>query len=149
MKLTNTRMVFGLVHRALSTPQSYRRLLLCSPFISESLLLTKILSKGFPRLPILIITRLETARRIVANKENLFIVAVPNLHAKVYIACGKDERDSIAIIGSFNMTTAAIDENIEIGIKLVGSNQDNRNIITKLENKLLCIAHKQSERSQL
>lgn len=149
MTLINARMILSLIHLALCTPQSYRRLLLCSPFISETLVLTKIVSKGFARLPILIITRPETARRIEANIENLFVVTVPNLHAKVYIACGKDDRDSIAIIGSFNMTNAAIDENIEIGIKLVGSSQDDRNIITKLENKLLWIAQKKSERSQL
>lgn len=61
------------------------------------------------------------------------ITACKDLHAKVYVACGVDERDSVALIGSFNLTNGALHKNVELGIKLTGSKEEERRLISELE----------------
>jgi hypothetical protein len=141
MKLTNAQGVLDLIRLANRTPQSYRQLIICSPFVSESLLRTKVAPNRVIHVPTFIITRPETARQLALEWKKwngtLIIIAIPNLHAKAYLACGRDDRDSVAILGSFNVTMAALDENVELGVQFVGNTPESRELITTLERKLM------------
>ncbi len=140
MKLSDAREILGLIHMALCTPQSYRSLIVCAPFISSSVFNAKILNNRKLKVPVLVITAPATERQIDAaigdKRKDVQIISIPNLHAKVYIACGKDERDSLAIVGSFNFTEAALEDNIELGIRLDGHDPESRSLITKLERTI-------------
>jgi hypothetical protein len=141
MKITNSDGLINLLRRVARMPQSYRRLVLCAPFISEEVLCRRIAPNGTVRVPTLIITRPETARQILVACRSLkgavSIASIPNLHAKVYLACGMDGRDSIALIGSFNLTAAALRLNYEVGVCIQGSSPNLRRQIEELENRLL------------
>jgi PLD-like domain len=141
MKLTDAKAVLGLTRLAGRTPQSYRRLLLCAPFISEKFFRTKVGPRSFAHVPTVIITHPDTIPLILRESRlwpgPLTVASIPNLHAKVYIACGKDERDSVAIVGSFNLTSAAFDTNLEVGIRLVGNTPEHRRLINSLEALLM------------
>lgn len=144
MQISSTKEILRVLYLVSRTPQSYRLLIICSPFITIDLLKNKVAPNGLVRVPTLIITRPDTYNLLLsvckAWKGPISIMGVQNLHAKVYIACGKDERDSIAVLGSFNFTGAAFNENIEIGICTIGSTGEFRKVINDLERKLIQIA---------
>lgn len=144
MKITNSQEIERLIRLAHRTPHNYRRLLLCAPFISEDVLRRKIAPSGVVRLPTTIITRPDTARQLLpfcsSWKGPLTIASLHNLHAKVYLVCGKDERDSVVLIGSFNFTGAALDENFELGVCFTGSDSERRRQISEVERVLLRMA---------
>lgn len=149
MKLSDGQGIVSLIRLVSRTPQSYRRLILCAPFISEGLLKSKIAHDGILRIPTLVITRPETARSLVSLgkswKGPIEIAFIRNLHAKVYIACGKQEDDSVAVIGSFNLTAAALESNFELGLRLVGNSPQFRQIIFALESQLIAMAELQHQ----
>ena len=146
MKLSNAQEILGLIHLASRTPQSYRRLIICAPFISEDLLCNKIAPNGIVRVPTLIITCPKTAQHLfLLYKEwrgSFTIASIPSLHAKVYLACGRDERDSVAILGSFNLTNAALNGNYELGLRFVGNSPEVRKLISKMESKLILMTQR-------
>lgn len=144
MKLVSAHGILDLLRLANRTPQSYRQVIICSPFISESLLVSKIAPNRNVQIPTVIITRPSTAHQLalepIKGHGQLIIVSIPNLHAKVYAACGRDDRDSVAILGSFNATTAALGENLELGVQFAGNSPESRRFLITLEDKLLGIA---------
>jgi len=138
MNLVSGSEVLGLMEKVRANPIVYRKLLLCAPFISHSLLLH---SAGFSqRVPVLttVLTTPGTALELstVSLSGSLEIASVPGFHAKVYIACGKDDRDSAAIIGSFNLTNSGLNRNFEIGIQVTGADCRERDLIKRLEQRL-------------
>ena len=141
MKITDSDGLNNLLRHVGRTPQSYRRLLLCAPFISEGVLCRGIAPNSTVRVPTLVITRPGTARRLLSAcrklKGAVAVASLPNLHAKVYLACGTDERDSVALIGSFNLTAAALGLNYELGVCIRGSSPELRRQIGELERRLL------------
>jgi HKD family nuclease len=146
MKLSNTQEILGLIHLVNRTPQSYRQLIICAPFISEDLLSNKVAPNGILRVPTMIITSPNTAQQLFSLckewKGHFMIVSVKSLHAKVYLACGRDERDSVAILGSFNLTNSALNGNYELGLRFVGNSHELRKLISKIENKLILMIQK-------
>jgi hypothetical protein len=148
MRLTNSRDIEKLIRLALRAPQSYRRLLLCAPFITGDVLRRNVAPGGIVRLPTVVVTRPETAGQLIpacrALKGPLSFATLPNLHAKIYIACGKDERDSVALVGSFNLTAAALGENYELGVRFSGGATEQRRQIIELERNLMRMARIES-----
>ncbi len=146
MKLSNTQEILGLIHLVSRTPQSYRRLIICTPFISEDLLCNKIAPNGIVRVSTLIITSPKVSQHLFPLckewKGSITIAPIPSLHAKVYLACGRDERDSVAILGSFNLTNAALTENYELGLRFAGNSPELRKLISKMENKLILMTQR-------
>lgn len=144
MKIANNRDILGLFSMVNRTPHAYRRLLVCAPFISANLVYSKITVNGKVRVPTIVITRPETACKFsLLNQDilkQLTLKKVSNLHAKIYMACGRSSSDSIAIVGSHNLTMSALYENFEIGIRLVATLPKARRIITSLEEKLVSIS---------
>jgi hypothetical protein len=142
--LSNAKDIFSLIRLVARTPQSYRRLVICAPFMSE-ILIRSIICNITKKVPMLIITHPDTGHDLVSMVKkyqgNITIAYIPNLHAKAYLACGREDCDSIAIIGSFNLTMPAIDKNIEIGVRFSGKTMEFRRLIIALENKLLSIAN--------
>jgi hypothetical protein len=141
MKLTNSQGIDRLIRLAQYTPGGYRRLVICAPFISEELLRKKAAPTGVVKLPTIVITRPETASRLIpicrSWRGPISIASLPNLHANVYLACGKDERDTVAMLGSFNLTVAAMDVNFELGARLTGRSPEYRHQLLELERTLL------------
>lgn len=148
MRLINSQDVERLIHLALRSPHSYRKLLLCAPFISEDVLRRNVAPGGKVGLPTVVVTHPETAGQLIpscrAVKGPLSFATIPNLHAKVYIACGRDERDSVALVGSFNLTAAALGENYELGVRFSGGPAAQRRQIIELERKILRMARVES-----
>ena len=141
MKIANDRDILGLFSMVHRTPHAYRRLIVCAPFISPDLLYSKITINGKVRVPTIVITRPETACNFFLLNQHLVrqftIKKVLNLHAKVYMACGISHSDTIAIVGSYNLTRSALYKNFELGIRLVGTLPQTHRIIISLEQKLL------------
>ena len=145
MKLTNAQEILGLIHLVLGSPQSYRRLIICTPFISESLLTILIGRKWNVNVPLLILTHPNSVKKLprrFQQRENpITIVAISNLHAKVYLGCGKEERDSVAVLGSFNFTKTALHSNFELGIRFSGKTPQLKHLIVTLERRLMTLAN--------
>jgi hypothetical protein len=143
MKLATARDFLRLFHMVGRAPFNYRRLIICSPYVSPELLTLLLTPNLRVKVPALVITNTDT---IGALPNNAFsgcfaLEVVKNLHAKAYVACGTDVRNSIAIIGSFKLTKAAIATNLEIGVWLQGRSQAERQLIELLENILTKMAH--------
>jgi len=117
---------------------------LCAPFISMDFLYEKLGRRSLAHVPTVIITRPDTVpvilKELNAWRGPLALGSVPNLHAKVYLACGRDERDSVAVIGSFNLTVAALDTNLELGVRFTGHTLEGRRAIRVLETRLMRMA---------
>jgi phosphatidylserine/phosphatidylglycerophosphate/cardiolipin synthase-like enzyme len=144
MKLINSHAVLEIINVVMRAPHNYQKLIVCSPFVKEELLsLLKGLQGKIP-LSVQIYTLPETYKTLISNDKsnikNLTIKAIPHLHAKAYIAYGKVDRDSIALVGSFNFTEAAIKRNFEVGIILSSIIPEEGIIIKKLIQKLNNIA---------
>ena len=138
MNLVSGNEVLGLMEKVRSEHGAYRLLLLCAPFISSKLLLHV---AGFGRhVPVLttVLTIPKTAQELLAvNLSGPFrIASIPGFHAKVYIACGKDDRDSVAIIGSFNLTHFGLNRNYELGVQISGTDSNERSLIKGAEQTL-------------
>ena len=129
MKVSNTQSILGLIRLAGRAPKNHRRLILSAAFISANFLCAK-LGRSVTQVPTVIITRPDTIPLILQELKTwrglLALGSVANLHAKVYLACGRDERDSVALVGSFNLTAAALNTNVEIGIRFAATRMDAR-----------------------
>lgn len=141
MNLVSGSEVLVLMEKVRANPIVYRKLLLCAPFISHKLLLH---IAGFSRrVPVstIVFTSPETAQELSAVNLSgpIRIVSVRRIHAKVYIACGKDDRNSLAIMGSFNLTHFGLARNFELGIKITGADCQERNLIKRAEQTLTTI----------
>jgi hypothetical protein len=144
MRVGNAQEVLGVIRLACRTPQSYRRVILCAPFISANFLRTRLGRRSMACVPSVIITRSETVPLVLKELQSwrghFAVGSIPNLHAKVYLACGRDEVDSVAVIGSFNLTVAALDTNVEFGVRFAGDTPERRRAIKVLETKLMRMA---------
>ena len=140
MQLSKAHVILRLFNMATLTPYSFRKLVLCSPYISDELFLGIFPKYKTINIPLIIITRPDTAQ-VLLNKikpiNNLIeIISISNLHAKIYLACGNDERDSVAVIGSFNFTNSAMNKNVEFGIRINGNTPTFKQLISSIEKTL-------------
>lgn len=137
MKISTAEDITRLACLVNKTPQCFRRFVVCAPFVSWEVLVGHIMPGGKARVSIDIITNEETAENLkekLGHKAGkIRITARKDLHAKVYVACGVDARDSVALIGSFNLTHGALHKNLELGIKLTGNKEEERRLISELE----------------
>lgn len=143
MKLCDARETLKLLHLVNRTPQSYRQVVVCAPYIREDLFLSEVTPGRKAIVPTIILTIPDTASRLAIKSQlisgPLIIKSSADLHAKVYLLCGKDRKDSQAIIGSSNLTQKSISANLEISLRLSGRIRDEQAIIDALERKLLSL----------
>lgn len=144
MKLVSGNEVLGLMQRVRAEPRAYRQIFLCAPFISPNLLLH---ITGFGRrVPVstTVLTNPGTAVELSAVRlaGPFEVTPIPGFHAKIYIACGKEERDSVAIIGSFNFTDFGLNRNFEMGVQITGADCQERDLIKRVEQRLTRILPK-------
>lgn len=116
------------LHRLLealkASPSRYAQVVVCSPFIDQHTMARLI---GFAirarqhDCGVRLITTGES-RSLAAGwpgKDQVGtrnIVSVPHLHAKVYLAIGRNRRDSWVAVSSANLTQAGLGKNVELGL---------------------------------
>lgn len=64
------------------------------------------------------------------------IVEQPGLHAKVYACIGRHQADSKALITSANLTSAGMVRNLEVGVRITGSEPVYRSLIERVASRV-------------
>lgn len=144
MRLVDAGGMAKFLNQVLSTPYNYKRIVICAPFISCDIVDTIAHSVKFTKLPVLILTLPETAIMLRSECDELpmpvSIIGHPLLHAKMYFASGEHNQNSLALIGSFNLTVSALHDNVEAGVLLAGTDDVGRKMIRDVETFLKRIA---------
>lgn len=105
-------------------PSRYVQIVICSPFLDDQTMarLIGLAAQGRQRgCGVRLITS-EQHRNVARQWPGAdqvgtrTLVLVPHLHAKVYLAIGRNRSDSWVAVTSANMTQAALRRNIEIGL---------------------------------
>jgi phosphatidylserine/phosphatidylglycerophosphate/cardiolipin synthase-like enzyme len=128
-----------------SAPSRYSQVIICSPYIDEELqtriaLFAVVAQKS--GCAVRIITKVsELPSTLKAWPErNHFgprsLIAVPQLHAKVYLALGRDRRDSQVMVTSANLTEAGLSKNIEFGLLVHASSLEGARIVEEVRRFL-------------
>jgi hypothetical protein len=142
IRLLTDRMVEHFLARLFLRDPLLRSLTLVSPFVNTMQdcrypladLSAKIKAQ---RIPTYFITRKpeeswqEEAVEMLAKNEWIEIRFNPSLHAKVFIASAVQEWESFAVFGSGNLTGAAINTNLEVGMLLL-ANGAGRKLVDEL-----------------
>lgn len=132
VRLLTERMVEHFLARLFLRPPPLRCLTLVSPFVNTMqdcryplADLSAKIKAG--RIPTYFVTRepeeswQEEAVAILAKNEWVEIRFNESLHAKVFIASAVQAAESFAVFGSGNLTGAAINTNLEVGMMLLAS----------------------------
>jgi phosphatidylserine/phosphatidylglycerophosphate/cardiolipin synthase-like enzyme len=133
-------------------PSRYWQVIVCSPFIDESLR-ERIARFAMAARGVGCGVRVVTGLRQTKGEGRRFpgislarpnLLSIPRLHAKVYLALGRDRRNSIAIVTSANLTEAGLKRNIELGLIFRGTSPEGARIVEEVRHFLESIArHKQ------
>src|SRR5690242_9008228 len=99
-----------------AAPERYAQVVICSPFIDQRTMARLIrfaIRAGEHDCGVRLITTCQPRSATVGwpGKEQVgtrTIVAVPHLHAKVYLAIGRNRRDSWVTVTSANLTQAGL-----------------------------------------
>jgi hypothetical protein len=143
---SETQLFFKTVARA---PFNFTSVLICSPYITPTLLKPLLTLRGKMCVPTTIITLPETSKSLKdylpSRSQNIRIASVNTLHAKAYLGIGVDPGFSVLILGSFNLTESALNRNIELGLKFQGNDKSLITIISAFEKKLVSIFKNNAE----
>ena len=137
VRLLTERMVEHFLARLFLRNPPLRSLTLVSPFVNIMQdcrypladLSAKIKAQ---RIPTYFVTRKpeetwqEEAVELLAKNEWIEIRFNESLHAKVFVASAVQESESFAVFGSGNLTGAAINSNLEVGMLLLASGAGRR-----------------------
>lgn len=74
------------------------------------------------------------------------LVAIPRLHAKVYLAVGRDRQNSWAVVTSANLTEAGLRKNIELGLLVRAASSDGARIVEQVRRFLESLSSVTKER---
>jgi hypothetical protein len=107
----------------------YRQVIVCSPYMDEPMCsrLAQLAARiDRERSHLSIITRPDTITNTVEAQHlrtegRIRVTGLPGLHAKFYLAVGRDARLTEAILTSANCTLAGTTGNIELGIRMAMS----------------------------
>ena len=131
--------VIRLLERVAQCPERYFELTICSPFIGEPLLKTIIrLAERTRRVGCVL--RVVTSRACAgaiarhAPQTAPFVIPRQRLHAKVYIAIGRRDTESEAIVTSANLTPGGTVHNVELGIRAVSKTDAGRRLLDEVHH---------------
>jgi hypothetical protein len=132
--------VANLLARVRTHVDQYSDLVLCSPFISDDVLLTlRGLAHSAPvnGCGMQIITAAHTFDRVMAcagaqGWRRTRVVGRPHLHAKFYLAVGRRNELTEAIVTSANLTTAGLSSNIELGVRITPTTSPGRALLHQI-----------------
>lgn len=119
----------------------YRRLIVCSPYVDQ-LMCTRLAHLAArvdrERSHLSIITTPDTVRNTVTaydlrTEGRIRVTGIPGLHAKFYLAVGRDARLTEAILTSANCTMAGTSANIELGIRVAASTPSGARLIEEID----------------
>lgn len=74
------------------------------------------------------------------------LVTLRRLHAKVYLAIGRERRSSWAVVTSANLTDAGLNKNIELGLLIRATSSDGAHVIDEIRRFLEKLAMATKER---
>ena len=141
--------VARLLGRVRSRADKYSDLLLCSPFMDDDTislvgLVAEATSSARCRLEI--ITAQQAVDRVKALLAPLVdrqirLIGCPRLHAKFYVAIGRSEEHTEAIITSANLTAAGLTSNIELGVRIAATTPHGRTMLHHLDRFARRLAH--------
>jgi hypothetical protein len=133
-------------------PSRYSQVTVCSPFIDESLrerMARFAMAARGVGCGVRVITGLTQIQGVARHATGISparpnLLAIPRLHAKVYLALARNRRNSIAIVTSANLTEAGLKRNIELGLILRATSPEGARIVEEVRHFLEFIArHKQ------
>jgi len=133
--------VANLLARVRTRVDQYSDLVLCSPFISDDVLSTLrglVLCAPENGCGMQIITATHTFDRVMAcvgprGWQRTTVVGCPHLHAKFYLAIGRRDEVTEAIVTSANLTTAGLSSNIELGVRITPTTSPGRALLHQID----------------
>lgn len=119
----------------------YRQLIVCSPYMDEAMCgrLARLAARADrERSHLSIITTPDTIANIVGAHDlrtggRIRVTGLSGLHAKFYLAVGRDPRLTEAILTSANCTLAGTSANIELGIRMAASTSSGARLIEDID----------------
>jgi hypothetical protein len=141
ISITDGGEVLRLLDRMALQTERYRQLIVCSPYMDEAMCdrLAHLAARADrERSHLSIITTPNTIAsttnsRDLRTRGRLRVTGVPGLHAKFYLAIGRDARLTEAILTSANCTLAGTTANIELGIRMAASTPWGARIIEDID----------------
>lgn len=133
--------VANLLARVRARVDQYSDLVLCSPFIGDDVLSTlRGLAHCAPEsgCGMEIITAAHTFDRVMAcagsgGWQRTRVIGRPHLHAKFYLAVGRRDELTEAIVTSANLTTAGLSSNIELGVRITPTTSPGRTLLDQID----------------
>jgi hypothetical protein len=130
--------VIRLLDRVAQYPDRYVELIICSPFIGDSLLqkLVHLAHRAHhAHCALRVVTSGSCASRIAGyfpGGSRSPVVERARLHAKVYVAIGRRHSDSEAIVTSANLTPGGTAHNVELGIRAISRTDEGRRLLAEV-----------------
>lgn len=132
--LTNGSAIRHLLDQATATPEQYRRIVVCSPYLDEnagSLLRELALRTSRVQCGLTLITTRLGLNATGATKPFCRTVLVRNLHAKVYLAEGRKPGTTRFLLGSANLTCEGIAGNVEICVAATTTSSEGQRLVSE------------------
>jgi phosphatidylserine/phosphatidylglycerophosphate/cardiolipin synthase-like enzyme len=133
-----------LMDRVESRALRYREIIICAPYI-DAFMAARIralwISVKRHRCIVRVITSASSADSVRTADDALGrrgdLVVRSRLHAKVYLAIGRESGATEAIITSANLTRAGTGRNIEFGVRIDGTSNEGRNLLRQVQKFLV------------
>jgi len=138
-----------------SAPFRYSQVVICSPYIDTQLQtwMTRFaVAAGNFGCAVRIITKVSEIPAILKfwPERSYFgprsLITVSQLHAKVYLALGRERRDSQVMVTSANLTEAGLSKNIELGLLVHASSFEGARIVEEIRRFLESLVSATKER---
>ena len=139
--ITGGSEVLRLLDRVTLQTGLYRQLIVCSPYLDATMCdrLADLAARvDRERSHLSIITTPSTITNTMNTRDlrthgRIRVTGLPGLHAKFYLAIGRDARLTEAILTSANCTVAGTTANIELGIRMAASTPSSARIIEDID----------------
>ncbi len=141
--------VGGLLERLIAHPERYAEVVLCTPFIDAEMIPRLVRLSERARRSNLAATVITSPASAAALRTRLsgnpaswrgLIAECERLHAKVYLALGRQGDMSEAIVTSANLTLAGVSRNIELGVRALSNSDGGRQFISEVRHFVRRIA---------
>jgi hypothetical protein len=134
-----------LLGRVGNHPDQYSEFVVCTPFVDDGMLarlvrLAEVVRRA--QCGFVVITRPEAASKLRAAMPGHpaawkgIVIGRPDLHAKVYLAVARLRNESEVIVTSANLTSAGVETNIELGVRVRPSTDHGRSLLADVRNFL-------------
>jgi phosphatidylserine/phosphatidylglycerophosphate/cardiolipin synthase-like enzyme len=146
----------GVLRRIEAAPSRYAQIIICSPFIDlvTSRRIDCLAQSAFRAgcgVRIITAPNSNTDLRMASlpgrdQVGNRNFVILPHLHAKVYLAIGRNFRDSWVTVTSANATEAGLKRNIELGLLVRATSPEGARTVEQVRHFLEKLARVPKER---